>query len=206
MVPAPSGSLFYSTSGAFLVISLAVWCVWIQTPQTRVPVRPDSLGEWVSFRPSPHNRLGMQETYRPRRIKYSICYPRWGTPRQGTPLARSDGGVPKVGYPRQGTPWPGLRGYPRWGTPQPGLMGGYLRWGTPQQGTPPSGPGRSTAPPQVWTDRHVSKHNLPVVLRTRSVKKSSTIVGNWIQNRSTSESSPAGRGVNLFWIHSPTMV
>ena len=77
---------------------------------------------------------------------------------KGTPLARSD------------------RGYLRWGTPQPGLMGipkvGYL-------------PGQTWLgyPPPIWTwpgypptgvdrqmNRHVSKHNFPVVLRMRSVK------------------------------------
>ena len=43
-----------------------------------------------------------QEAYRPQHIKYSICYPRWGTP----PPARSDGGggtwggeTPQQGYP-----------------------------------------------------------------------------------------------------------
>ena len=39
-------------------------------------------------------------------------------------------------------------------------------WGTP----PPSGPGSGTPPVDGQTDRHVSKHKLPVVLRTRSVK------------------------------------
>ena len=67
-----------------------------------------------------------QEAYRPRHIKYSICYPRWGTPPIGVPPARSHsggtwGGVPPSGYP------------PSQGTPQPGLMGGM------QGGVPPSG-------------------------------------------------------------------
>ena len=44
---------------------------------------------------------------------------------------------------------------------------------------PPAGPGWGTPldlarvpPPQVWTDRHVLKHILPVVLRTRSLNMS----------------------------------
>ena len=81
------------------------------------------------------------------------------------PLARSDEG----GYPRWGTSWPG------------GVPPGWTWLGTPP------GPGQCTPPPSnlagvppIWTwpgypprcgqtDRHVSKHNLPAVLRTRSV-------------------------------------
>ena len=88
-------------------------------------------------------------------------YPRWGTPSRGTPLARSDGG-----YPRWGTPW---QGYPPAGVPPSDLPG-----------VPPlSGPGRGT-PPGVdrQMDRHVSKHNLPVVLRTRSAKIQTSLSGN----------------------------
>ena len=81
-----------------------------------------------------------------------------GVPEVGYPLARSEG-LPKVGYPLA-----------RWGIPKLDLAG-----------VPPIGPGQGTtpiwtwlgSPPQVWTDRwmdgHVSKHNLPVVPRTRSV-------------------------------------
>ena len=66
-----------------------------------------------------------QGAYGPRRIKHSICYPRWGTPlpgqtggtRSGVPPSRvptqpglmgggTQGGVP----PRQGTPWLDLAG------------------------------------------------------------------------------------------------
>ena len=61
--------------------------------------------------------------------------------RWSTPLARSNGGVPEVGYP------------PCWGTPPIWTWLGY----------PPPAVDRQM-------DRHVSKHNLPVVLRTRSVK------------------------------------
>ena len=91
-----------------------------------------------------------QEAYQPRRIKYSICYPRWGTPPQpgltgvtrggyslaGVPPRSGLMGVPKVGYPQ-----PGLTGGTQGGVP-PGRLdrpnGGYLRWGTPphQQGSP----------------------------------------------------------------------
>ena len=96
----------------------------------------------------------MQEAYQPWCIKYSICYLRWGTPRQGYPPSQvwwggTPGGVLPTG--------PG-------GVPPVGLG-----WGTPL-----SGPGRGTPPPGVdrQMDRHMSKHNLPVVVRTRSVIKS----------------------------------
>ena len=94
-------------------------------------------------------------------------------PHQGTPPAR----VP---------PWPGYpQGYPpSQGTPLPGYP--------PGQGTPPARPGRVPPPPPgcpmaFWEmlqsimgygsppwidrlmDRRVSKHYLPVVLRTRAV-------------------------------------
>ena len=120
-----------------------------------------------------------------------------GYPPIRVPPAKSDRGVPEVGYlPSVRVPptqvwW----GYLRWGTPNgvppwPGLTGGT--WG----GVPPPGPGWGTPPawtwlgypscldlvgvpphPPVWTDRwmdgwmdrHVWKHYLPVVLRTRSV-------------------------------------
>ena len=83
-------------------------------------------------------------------------YPRWGTPKQGVPLTRSDGGT-------QG----GVPPLPGWGVPlyPPARSdGGYLRWGTP----PPVWTDRLM---DGWTDRHVSKHYLPVVLRTRSAMK-----------------------------------
>ena len=102
----------------------------------------------------------------------------------GYPLA----GVPPP--PGMGTPWPGLMGS-TWGGVPPGQVWGstqggvppdrvppplarsdrgYLRWGTS-----PAGPGQGTLPPvdrQIdgWMDRHVWKHYLPVVLRTRSIK------------------------------------
>ena len=80
---------------------------------------------------------------------------------------------PWAGYPLTGYPLP-RAGYPLAGYP-------------PRQGTPPAAPGR--VPPRlphgilgnvakhygIWvppcgqTDRHVSKHYLPVVLRTRAV-------------------------------------
>ena len=54
-----------------------------------------------------------QEAYRQRRIKYSICYLRWGTP------------------PGQ-VWWEGGGGNPRWGIPgQVQQRWVYLRWGTP---------------------------------------------------------------------------
>ena len=76
----------------------------------------------------------MQEAYRPRHIKYSICYPRWGTPPAGvTPPSQV---------------WFG-GGYPRWAPrrvpPIPGLMGGGTWGGVPPAGVPP--------PSQVWWGR-----------------------------------------------------
>ena len=99
-----------------------------------------------------------QEAYRPRRIKYSICYPVRGEvppPSLGYPPGQVWWGVPEVGYPCQGTPpSPGLMGVPEveyppsgypsiqvwWGVP-PGQVwpGGYPRWGTlPPLGYPPA--------------------------------------------------------------------
>ena len=95
----------------------------------------------IFFQESPP--VWTQEAYRPRCIKYSICYLRWGTPMPGLM------GVPEVGYPQPGEVPPAG---PGWSTPSP------------------SGPGRGTPPRCGQTDRHVSKHNLPIVLRTRSVK------------------------------------
>ena len=111
------------------------------------------------------------------------------TPSQVPPLAWPDqgvlhpypGGTPWLGYPHRtwlGTPYQTQLGYPPirpgQGTPiRPG-------WGVPPSdldGVPPIQGWMGVAP---WldltgvslhgqTDRHVSKHNLPVVLRTRSV-------------------------------------
>ena len=124
--------------------------------------------------------------------------PCWGTPHQGTPLigvppilawggtqgtpcwgtpflAPGYPGYPPAGYPPLGYPshpGSGVPGVPlHWGTPLPGLGGTQ---GTPRQGTPllPGNPPLGYPPPGVdrQKDRHESKHNLPVVLRTRSVK------------------------------------
>ena len=90
--------------------------------------------------------------------------------------------------PPQGTPpsWPGREGggYLTRVPPHPDLAGGggYLTRVPPQQGTPPvSAPWHSgkcckalwDMGTPLWTDRlmdrHVSKHYLPVVLRTRAV-------------------------------------
>ena len=96
-----------------------------------------------------------------------------------TPSVVLPGTPPPAGYP------PVLAG---WGVPYLGPPpAGYPPW----QVTPPAGPGR--VPPRlpngilgnvakhygIWvppcgqTDRHVSKHYLPVVLRTRAVKTDS---------------------------------
>ena len=116
-----------------------------------------------------------QEAYRPHRIKYSICYLRWGTPRQGYPRPSLMGGG---GYPRWGTLPPPSRGTPGqvwWGVPEVGYPfaevphQGTTHWGTPARpnggggfpsclppgkgtpwlGIPPSGPGRGTPPTGV---------------------------------------------------------
>ena len=111
----------------------------------------------------------------------------WNTSRQESPLRErkrhtacrvvTTPSVVLTGYP---PPWPG-GGVPPWQS-------------TPRQGTPPAGPGRVPPPPvsapwhsgkcckalwdmgtpplwtDRWKDRRVSKHYLPVVLRTRAVK------------------------------------
>ena len=116
-------------------------------------------------------------------------YPQAGyPPGQGTPQQ----GIPPAGYPQEGTPCHGtpLAGYPPPGYPPPGYPPCQ---GTPLAGLgkvpPPSCPmafwemlqsimGYGYPPPPLWTDRlmdgwkdrRVSKHYLPVVLRTRALK------------------------------------
>ena len=116
-----------------------------------------------------------QEAYRPRRIKYSICFPKWGTPRQGYPSARSDGGYLRRGTPQlglMGGTWGGVapsRGYPPsqvwWGVPKVGPPHqGYpcqVWWGVPEVGYPPARsdreyprwgiPSKGYPPPPGWT-------------------------------------------------------
>ena len=95
-----------------------------------------------------------QEAYRPQRIKYSICYPRWGTsprpgltgggyPRWGTPSQVWWGwGLPEVGYPLgRGTPSQVRQGVPKVGYPPARSDGGVPEVGYPLAGVPPS---------QVW--------------------------------------------------------
>ena len=92
-----------------------------------------------------------------------LPHPCWGYPTLGTPLSDL-ARVPPI-RPGQGTSLLDLVGV----SPQLDLAGvpPHQTW----SGYPPSGPGRGTPPPRCGqTDRHVSKHNLPVVLRTRSVK------------------------------------
>ena len=137
-----------------------------------------------------------QEAYRPPCSKYSLCCPNWVPPQagyppgQGTPLARVP---PRAGYPLGRVPPARVppRGYPPARVP-PGQ-------GTPRQGTPPARvppqldlAGYPPTPAALWhsgkcckalwdtgtppcgqtdwwMDRRVSKHYLPVVLRTRAV-------------------------------------
>ena len=98
----------------------------------------------------------MQEAYRPRSMKYSICYPVRGgvpSPRRGTPPARSDGGrgclrgVPPLGYPPPARSDGGL--YPRWSTPvrvPPCRSTPSQVWRGCLRGVPPIG----VPPGQVW--------------------------------------------------------
>ena len=85
-----------------------------------------------------------QEAYRPRRIKYSICYPRWIPPSRGTPRPLLTGGYLRWGTPQQGYTLTGVpparsdRGLPKVGYP---LSRSYP---PPSRGTPQPGPGWST--------------------------------------------------------------
>ena len=95
---------------------------------------------------------GTQEVYRPRRIKYSICYPVRGGKAPPPPI-----GVP---------PWPGLTGGEgtRGGVPpRPGSMGGY----------PPPGwldlAGVPRPPCRCGLTKQSETITFPLVLRTRSV-------------------------------------
>ena len=116
----------------------------------------------IQFQLKQESPAWTQETYRPRRIKYYHLLPE-----VGYPLTRSDGG-----------------GYPRWDTPHLHLAGvppPIWTWlGYPHQtwlGYPPHLVLAWVPPPPRCrqTDRHVSKHNIPVVLRTRSVIKETWI-------------------------------
>ena len=82
-------------------------------------------------------------------------------PRAGYPPSREPPcqGTP----PRQGTPWLDLARYPPHRCLPHGILGNVCKalW---DMGTPPCGQ------TDWWMDRHVSKHYLPVVLRTRAVK------------------------------------
>ena len=139
----------------------------------------------------------MQEAYCPPCIEYSLCCPTWVPPLSWPGGGTMPGGVPDQGTPPAGYPLAGYppAGYPLAGYPSP-------RQGTPPAGYPPSRvPPRldlAGYPPGVcpmafwemlqsimgygyppppwkdrWKDRRVSKHYLPVALRTRAVKMSS---------------------------------
>ena len=99
---------------------------------------------------------------------------RWGggTPLVGYPLVRSDGGDLRWGSPQQGYPLARSDGgYPRWGTP----WQGYLRGVPPSWGSLLSGPGQSTPPPQVWTDRCVDGQTR---VKTLPCRRTRYAVGN----------------------------
>ena len=128
-----------------------------------------------------------QEAYRPRCSKYSLCCPNWVPPPPQPGYPPSQGTLPGQGTPPAGSP-PSQGTPPARVPPQLDLAGYPPSQGTPRQGTSP--PAR--VPPQLphgilgnvakhygiwvpplWTDRlmdrRVSKHYLPVVLRTRAV-------------------------------------
>ena len=120
----------------------------------------------------------MQEAYRPLCIEYSFCCPTWVPPPPHPDLAVG-GGVPDPSHPPAGyPPWQGTP--PSWtwqGTPSP--WAGYPppHWCLPHgilgkcwktlwnMGNPPPPCGQT----DWWKDRRMSKHYLPVVLRTRAV-------------------------------------
>ena len=131
----------------------------------------------------------MQEAYRPRHIKYSICcsvlgggglpHPCRGcTPPQVPPVLTCWGGTPclQMGYPPFWT-WPGYPPSDLAGVPSHLDLAGVI---------PPHGiwlgypllpiwtcPGYCPPPHLLCTDgQRLSKHNLPVVLCTRSIKMS----------------------------------
>ena len=106
-----------------------------------------------------------------------VPHPCWGV-----------GGVPQVRHPPSGPSCGTLLSGPGWGTPPCQTWLGYSPYpirtwlGTPclglarvppamtWPGYPPSGPDQGTPPFRCrQTDRHVSKHDLPVILRKRSV-------------------------------------
>ena len=171
-----------------------------------------------------------QEAYRPLCSKYSLCCPNWvpppggGYPVRYTPPGGS-GYPPWGGYwvppPGPGTP-PG--GYPG-GVPDrvPPLGGRGGTWtpvrypsrggpGTPpgggtRSGTPPGGGYPDPPPPPLWTDKHLWKQYLPVVLRTRAVnihlddyRWSSFFTFVWIQNIDASKCSTFLDFWNVSWL------
>ena len=117
--------------------------------------------------------------------------------RGGTPSLAGEEGVPHpwlgvlhswlgaVPHPWLGVPHPGYTpSWPGQGVPCPGVPPTLIRdWGTPWEGTwdqslgyPQKGHGTSRSimrwrwgTPWVWTDRHLWKQYLPVILRTRVV-------------------------------------
>ena len=99
-------------------------------------------------------------------------YPPGGGTRSGTP-------PPPGGVPSQVPPPGGVSGYPPGGYPVRYPPGGYPVRYPPRGGTrtprgvpgqvPPGGVPGPPLPP-LWTDKHLWKQYLPVVLRTRAVK------------------------------------
>ena len=140
--------------------------------------------------------------YRPPRGEYSFCCPNQGgypipgpDPDGGYPIWTLDGIPPRPHLTRVPchpdlagvSPYPGRTGgYPilGWGYPLPGL-GRVLHLSGPGQGPPPSRPGLGNPPPHPdlagvttpcgQTDRHASKHDLPIVQRTRAVTNRDTL-------------------------------
>ena len=132
----PSTRIGFSTRGlgsknvlqTYLILELKGVRALFITPHYSLTLEPSTHVYHLSFYHFPLNPLKYKKVLRERKRHtdrgVSITT-RWGTPRQGTPPARSDGG------------------YSRWGTPC---------WGTPGRGTPP--PGSTVGvPPSLGVDR-----------------------------------------------------
>ena len=131
--------------------------------------------------PLPHGILGNVAKH------YGIWVPPRGVPGQVPPRGGTQSGT--RGGSQSGTP-PGVPGQ----VPPPGTWPGTPRGGT-RLGTPPAAPWHSGkcckalwdmgTPPvdrqmDGWKDRRVSKHYLPVVLRTRAVKRKKISFASWM--------------------------
>ena len=114
-----------------------------------------------------------------------VGYPPAGVPpsRQGVPPSQVWWGVPEVGYPLAGVP--PSRGYlpPSRGSTPPTRSNGLDLAGVPPWLDLAGVPAPTRCVQTDWCmNRHVWKHYLPVVLRTRSVTKDFILFHTWIQS------------------------